>query len=185
MEKNKKEHCGDDGTTCFIGPGRLPKCDLRIETLGTLDEASAAIGVAKACVEPPIIKDKLTHIQRDLYRLMSEVATDPEVETGLKKIDRDALDWLDDEIEAMETQIKCPEGFIVPGDTIGGAHLDLARVTVRRAERCLVLLSTDGGVRNHWLLCYLNRLSTTLFVMELYLNYLSSEPGFTLARQDE
>jgi cob(I)alamin adenosyltransferase len=99
-------------------------------------------------------------------------------------MDQSSVQWLESEIEWMESHSECPAGFIIPGDTVQGAHLDMARVTVRRAERCLVHLATHGGVNNHFLLCYLNRLSTVLFVMELYLNSLSSKPGYTLARPD-
>ncbi len=69
---------GDDGTTGFLGEGRIPKYHLRIEALGTLDESNATLGLARASVHDPRSAPLMLYVQRDLYRLMAEVAAPPE-----------------------------------------------------------------------------------------------------------
>lgn len=179
-----KMHSGDDGKTNTLGEERLPKYDLRIETLGAIDEASSAIGLAKAQIENKEIRDTLTRIQRDLYHMMSEIASEDADNLGIQKVDQENIDWLETIITSLQAKIKDPRGFIIPGDSISGAGLDFARVTVRRAERRLTHLYADVGVENQANLGYINRLSTVLFIFELYEHNLNREPGYSMARDD-
>jgi cob(I)alamin adenosyltransferase len=161
---------GDDGTTGLLGEGRVPKYHDRMEALGALDEASAALGLARAqCAvtqTPPI----LLEAQRDLYKLMAEVAATPENAERFHFIDESRVAWVESQTDELSKSVEMPKEFILPGDTLGGAALSLARAIIRRAERRVVVLFDDGEVPNAHLQRYLNRLSSLCFVLELLEN---------------
>jgi len=158
---------GDDGTTSWLGKGRIKKFDLRLETLGTLDETSAFLGMARAQVKTEQIKDMILQIQRDLYAIMTEVAADPNVANHFRILQEDRVTWLEEQTEAITDEVRLPSDFVIPGDTVGGGALDVARTVIRRAERRVTELHHSGGIANPFLLSYLNRMSSLLFVMEL------------------
>jgi cob(I)alamin adenosyltransferase len=172
---------GDDGNTGLIGAGRFPKSHPRIETLGTLDEASAALGLARALSQDQRTKDILPDIQRDLYALMSEVAVTPENAERFQILKISRVQWLELQVDMLSKAVPLPAEFILPGDSLSGAALALARTIVRRAERRLSELIGDGEIDNPILLQYLNRLSSLCFVLELLENQ-SSGHGTTLAK---
>jgi cob(I)alamin adenosyltransferase len=158
---------GDDGTTGLLGPGRIAKSDLRIETIGAVDEASAALGLARSiCCSAEA--GLILQVQRDLYGLMAEVAATPENVDRFREINAERTAWLEEQTDRLTALVKLPAEFILPGDTPAGGALDLARAVVRRAERRLVDLVDRGDVLNPDLLRYLNRLSSFCFVLELY-----------------
>jgi cob(I)alamin adenosyltransferase len=161
---------GDDGTTGWLGEGRLPKHHPRIEALGTLDEASAALGLARALARDSGTGTTLIGIQRDLYAMMSEVAASPEQAGQFRKLDSSRVEWLESLAEALQARTGTPGGFILPGDSPGGAALSLARTIVRRAERRIAELLDRGELSNRVLLQYLNRLSSLCFALELLEN---------------
>ena len=163
---------GDDGTTGWLGKGRLPKNHDRIEALGSLDESSAALGLARSAVRGPQTAGLLVEAQRDLYLLMAEVSAGPE-DAERFRFPADRVAWLEQQIAILEKDVPAPEGFILPGDSPAGAALDLARTIVRRAERRVVMLVRQGHVTNPTILQYLNRLSSLLFVLELAENILA------------
>jgi cob(I)alamin adenosyltransferase len=160
---------GDTGLTGVLGPGRLPKEDPRIESLGAVDEATSALGLARAWCDDPFVYDILLHIQRDLYTLMAELATTTaRVDAIGMRITGDDVAWLEHTQEGLLVRVEIPPRFILPGDTRTGATLDFARATVRRAERAVSrLFHTDGtgGLASGEGLRYLNRLSDLLFVL--------------------
>ncbi len=160
---------GDDGTTGLLGKGRVSKNDARIETIGTLDESSAALGVARAAARDERCGPLLLRAQRDLYRLMAEVASSPE-NAGQFHFEEERVGWLEEQIEALGKTVEMPGEFIIPGDTPAGAALSVARAVVRRAERRLVELFDADTTANPALQRYLNRLSSLLFVLELIEN---------------
>lgn len=160
---------GDDGTTGLLGEGRVAKYDARIEALGTLDESTAALGVARASARDARSAPLLLEAQRDLYRLMAEAASTPENATRFH-FDAQRVDWLEEQIESLSQTVETPKEFIVPGDSAAGAALSLARAVVRRAERRVVELFDAGEIKNPDLQKYLNRLSSLLFVLELIEN---------------
>jgi cob(I)alamin adenosyltransferase len=160
---------GDDGTTGLLGEGRVAKYHARMEALGTLDESSAALGVARASTRDPRCAPLLLEAQRDLYRLMAEVAASPE-KAGQFRFDSGRVEWLEAQTDALSKTFDMPKDFIVPGDTASGAALSLARAVVRRAERRVVELFDTGEIRNPALQQFLNRLSSLLFVLELIEN---------------
>ncbi len=159
---------GDDGSTTFIGKGRLKKYDLRFETLGTLDETSAALGLARGLSAVPQIKDILLHIQRDLSGMMGEVASDLDQAERFRTIREEQVKWLEEQADAITAMVEAPRSFLMSGDTPGGGALDNARAISRRAERRTVEMTDKGLLKNPYINAYLNRLSSLLFVLELF-----------------
>jgi cob(I)alamin adenosyltransferase len=161
---------GDDGSTGWLGEGRVPKHHRRIAVCGDVDEASAALGVARALSRAAGVPDVLMMIQRDLYGLMAEVASPPGNAARFRTIDAGRVAWLEETIRNWEAQVSLPAGFILPGDTPNGAAAAVARTVVRRAERGVAELTHAGDLENAHLLRYLNRLSSLCFVLELLEN---------------
>ena len=160
---------GDDGTTGLLGEGRVPKFHLRIEALGTLDELNATLGLARASVHDPRTVQVLLESQRDLYRLMAEVAATPE-HANQFRFDESRVQWIEEQTDLLSKTVQMPNEFIIPGDSIGGASLSLARAVIRRAERRVAELLDAKEITNASLQQYLNRLSSLLFVLELIEN---------------
>ena len=158
---------GDDGTTGLLGEGRVPKYHVRMEAVGTLDEASATLGLARAQCTAPQTPRILLDAQRDLYKLMAEVAATPENAERFRGIDEDRVKWIEHETDELSKVVEMPHEFILPGDTASGAALSLARAVVRRAERRVVELLEGKEIANAELGRYLNRLSSLCFVLEL------------------
>ncbi len=161
---------GDDGTTGLLGEGRLPKYHPRIEAIGTLDETTAALGLARAHSHSPEVNEILIQTQRDLYNLMAEVAATPENAAKFRNIDSSNIDWLEKQTDLLNEKVDIPKEFILPGETKSGGALSLARTITRRAERRVAELFADGELENKELLRYLNRLSSLCFVLELVEN---------------
>lgn len=174
---------GDDGYTGLLGEGRVAKYDLIPETLGTLDEANAAIGLSRVHCISPESNPLLITIQRNLYGIMSEVAATPENTTLFHMVGKSHVDWLESQIAEFEKKVKIPNEFILPGDSQSGAALDLARTIVRRAERRMAELLHRGLISNLDLLRYLNRLSSLLFILELHENQTAGKKKPTLAKE--
>jgi cob(I)alamin adenosyltransferase len=174
---------GDDGTTGLLGAGRVPKYDLRIEPLGTLDEATAAVGLARSLTTDPLQQNDLLEIQRQLYKVMAEVAATPENAARFSTINPDSVRVLESQIVKLTETEEIPQEFILPGDTPAGAALSMARAVVRRAERRVVELADRGQIQNRVLIVYLNRLSTLLFVYEIKTVRAAGKSGLTLAKE--
>ena len=173
---------GDDGFTGMLGSERVSKSDARIETLGAVDEANAALGVARSLCRSPEAAACIVKIQRDLYGVMAEVASSPINVERFRTIGAERVNWLEEQTDSLSQVVNVPTEFIVPGDSPAGAALDLARAVVRRAERRLVGLSEAGLVFNPSLLMYLNRLSSFCFVLELREDQLAGSDQPTLAK---
>jgi cob(I)alamin adenosyltransferase len=169
-------HRGDDGTTGLLGGDRLPKSHPRIEALGTLDEASAALGMARALSQAPQTGPLLIEVQRDLYGMMAEVAATPENAGRFRTLTQPRLEWLDIQAATIASLAPAMQEFILPGASVPGAALSQARTVVRRAERRLAALLERGEITNHLLLQYLNRLSTLCFALELLENQQAGHP---------
>jgi cob(I)alamin adenosyltransferase len=174
---------GDDGTTGLLGEGRVPKQHPIPETVGTVDEATAALGMARAACQAEQSAEILLAVQRDLYHLMAELAATPENAPRFRQIDCGRVGWLEKQIDELEKVVEMPREFIVPGDSLSGAALALARTVVRRAERRVALLLHDGMAENVELLRYLNRLSSLCFVLELLENQAQGKRKSTLAKE--
>jgi cob(I)alamin adenosyltransferase len=161
---------GDDGTTGLLGEDRVSKDHPRIEALGALDEASAALGLARASCLAPQTPPILRKVQQDLYRLMAEVAATPENADKFQGIDAASVTWLEKQADAITRLVDLPKEFILPGDTPSGAALSLARAVIRRAERRVTELFKLEELGNPELLRYINRLSSLCFVLEVLEN---------------
>jgi len=161
---------GDNGRTGFLGEGRVPKYHLRMEALGAIDEATAALGLARSLSQAEQIAQLVIEVQRDLYNLMAEVAATPENAERFRTLGTARVQWLESQADAVSAVAPIPNEFILPGDTQAGAAFSMARTIVRRAERRVAELLDVGEIENPILLQYLNRLSSLCFVLELLEN---------------
>jgi cob(I)alamin adenosyltransferase len=172
---------GDDGFTGVLGRERVPKYALRPESYGTVDEVSAFLGLARAQAHDARVRGLLLTIQRDLYNLMADLATLPETTTRPPWLSVERLAWLEAQTDALGAEVELPKAFIVPGDSVGGATLEIARTVTRRAERVVARLSHEGELRDDTPLKYLNRLSSLLFVMARLEDRAAGVDEYTLA----
>jgi cob(I)alamin adenosyltransferase len=173
---------GDDGTTGLLGEGRVKKHHPRPEAFGAVDEAQAALGVARAVMQDRGAADVILKAQRDLYHVMAELAATKDAAPRFRAIDADSVRWLEEQTDAYGAKIDLPREFVVPGDSPSGAALDLARTVIRRAERRVVKLDDDGQIDNPHLMRYLNRLSSLAFVLARHEDALSGKSAVTLAK---
>jgi cob(I)alamin adenosyltransferase len=172
---------GDTGYTGLLGKKRVPKYDPRPDTFGTVDEATSALGLARATTQDETAREVILHMQRDLYVLMAELATLPENQDAIgMAITSDNVRWLEETEERLKSAVEIPNKFVIPGDSVDGAALDLARTIIRRAERMTVRLLHDGVITNGEDIRYLNRLSDVVFILARYLE--AKQGGSTLAR---
>lgn len=159
---------GDNGTTGLLGEGRVSKSHPRIQAVGSVDEASAALGLARAQTNNPDLNQLVKNIQEALYQIMTLlvlVKPNPEKFPDLQK---SQVLWLEEKIEQYGGMTEPPTGFILPGETVPSAAFGLARTIVRRAERRVIILHEDGNLESETILPYLNRLSSLCFILELY-----------------
>jgi cob(I)alamin adenosyltransferase len=181
-EKNARvtTRTGDDGYTGLLGDARVPKWDPRMEALGAIDEATSALGLARAQATEPEVREVILALQRDLYLLMGELATPPEnyEQVGLR-ITADHLATIDGQLEAFKARVQIGNQFIIPGATVAGAALDLARTIVRRGERAVARLLHEGTIGNRDTLRFLNRASDLLFVLARFEEHGQSDPTKT------
>jgi len=173
---------GDDGYTGVLGEGRLPKNHPRVEAIGTVDEASAALGMARSLCLLEQTGQLLLAAQRDLYGLMAEVAALPENAARFRTINADRVNWLEQQIEQISRTVDLPREFTIPGNSPAGAALSLARTIVRRAERRLVELFHLSEIKNNELIRYVNRLSSLCYVLEASENAAAGK-GQSLAKK--
>ncbi len=160
---------GDDGTTIALGKGRLPKNHPRIQAVGAVDEATAALSMARAQSGSPEISELVRSVQLDLYQLMTLLVLDKPNPEKFPDLEPDRVIWLEDQIEHFSSSEGAPGEFILPGDSVPSAAFSLARTSVRRAERQVVELSRSETLHSNNTLPYLNRLSSLCYVLELYL----------------
>jgi cob(I)alamin adenosyltransferase len=173
---------GDDGYTALLGGERVAKYAPRPEAYGTVDEVSSALGLARATVRAERSREILLQVQRHLYRIMTELAATPEAATRFDRTSADDVAQLERVTDELGAELELPKDFIVPGDTLTGAALDLARTITRRAERCVARLTHEDDVGNVEVLRYLNRLSSLLFVLARYEDALAGVRHLTLAK---
>jgi cob(I)alamin adenosyltransferase len=175
---------GDEGYTDLLGAERVPKYAPQPEAYGTIDELSSALGLARATVGGPRSGEILLGIQRHLYHVMTELAATPETASRFRQTTPDDVSQLERLIDELGAEVVLPKEFIVPGDTLASAALDLARSVARRAERVVARLAHQGQFGNTEVLRYLNRLSSLLFVLARYEEAAAGVGRATLAKQD-
>jgi cob(I)alamin adenosyltransferase len=159
---------GDDGYTKLLGADRVPKYAPRPSAYGTIDELSSTLGLARATVHTEQSSEILLNIQRRLYQMMTELAATPDAAARFRQTTPDDVAQLENRIDQLGSDIELPNGFIIPGDTLAGAALDVSRAVTRRAERIVARLIHQGEFGNIEVLRYLNRLSSLLFVLARY-----------------
>ena len=155
---------GDQGTTDLLG-GRVGKDDPRIAALGALDEATSAIGFGRALAAGERTREVLIEAQRDLYKIMAELAFTDALRPDAYTLAEERVRWLEEAVDGVTAEVRLPPAFVLPGESVAGAALDVARAVARRAEREAVALTRAGHLANPQVLRYLNRLSSLLFVL--------------------
>ena len=161
---------GDKGETALGDGTRLPKHALRIAAYGTVDEANAAIGIARLHTKGDV-DAMLARIQNDLFDLGADLCV-PETakrSEGRLRISDAQVERLEREIDAMNEQLAPLTSFVLPGGTEAAAYLHLARTIVRRAERLITELAAEEAL-NPAAIKYVNRASDHLFVASRVLN---------------
>ncbi len=157
---------GDDGTTGLFFGGRVAKDSPQPVAYGTVDEAQACFGLARAEAEPEGELDQiLIGIGRDLYVAMAELATLPEnrskLTAGQTLVTKEMVDALETTIDEISTRFEMPTEFVVPGGNRIAAALDVARTVTRRAERVSLVAAVEGSQ----VVPYLNRLSDLAWML--------------------
>ena len=176
---------GDDGLTGILSKERVPKYHPIPDTVGTIDEATAALGLARATCQAVRTADILLKVQRDLYLLMSEISASPDHAGKFRQIDAKKVSWLEGTTDQLSGLVEFPKEFIIPGDTQAGASLSLARTIVRRAERLVARLQHEELIENDEILRYMNRLSSLCFILELFENQEAGKKTPTLAKDTD
>jgi len=160
---------GDHGATALLYNRRLSKSHPRIEACGEIDELNAAIGLARATVEPEVVRERLLGVQKDLVALMGELATAVEdlpryAKDGFPAVSALMSAKLEQFITELEANNITFQGWAMPGANLCSATLDLARTVCRRAERRVCALHETGHLQNPQIIIYLNRLSDLLWL---------------------
>jgi cob(I)alamin adenosyltransferase len=171
---------GDDGTTALGTGERRKKYDLRIAAYGTLDEANAAIGIARLHTAPQVAPDlapldaALARVQNDLFDAGADLCTPGKgrgPDGARLTVTETQVSWLEGEIDRFNAELAPLRSFILSGGSPAAAHLHLARTICRRGERLIAELKDrpDESVGDE-VLKYVNRLSDFLFVAARYAN---------------
>ena len=168
---------GDSGETSLFDQTRVLKSDPRVDAYGEVDELNACLGLARAAGVDADVADEIQILQKDLFALGARLA-DPSARIAArvtKAAITDAhIERLERSIDRLESELPPLQRFILPGGSLPGAALHLARTVCRRAERRVVALGAGEGDR--LVLVYLNRLSDLLFVMARAVNHRSRAP---------
>ncbi|MBK9254498.1 MAG: cob(I)yrinic acid a,c-diamide adenosyltransferase [Saprospiraceae bacterium] len=155
---------GDKGQTSLFGGKRLDKDDIRIEAYGTVDELNSNIGFLNACFEDSVQNSLLVEIQKRLFTVGSNLASDPDKEMITPDLKEEDIQKLELAMDEMNHVLPGLRFFILPGgdQAVGSAHI--CRTVCRRAERRVITLSRMSEVDDK-IIIYLNRLSDYLFVL--------------------
>jgi cob(I)alamin adenosyltransferase len=167
---------GDEGTTGLLfGGNRISKDDVRTEAYGTVDEATAALGMARAELIGltgagiAALDETILSIQRDLFVVGAELATNPDawnrLEEGRTKVSPKMLARINALLATTEAAIVFPKDFVIPGSSKASSAIELARTIIRRAERWCVTLGREGLLPGEHLLAYMNRLADLLWLL--------------------
>lgn len=163
---------GDDGSTGLLFGGRVSKADPLVDTLGSLDEAVAALGLARASTADSAPATIVLQAQRGLFVVAADLAANPHgrdrLVPGVSLVTAAMVADVEELIDGLVAAQPLRPVFVVPGATVSSAALDVARTVVRRAERRLVAYRQNGRAEqagNPHVLNYLNRVSDLLYVL--------------------
>ena len=176
---------GDDGTTGLLYGGRVSKTSARPSAYGTVDEAQAALGVARAgCERGSELDTTLVALERDLWVLMAEMSTAPgnrhKLTPEKNMVTADMVTALEALIDDFTARFEQPKVFVVPGEDLVAAQLDVARTVVRRAERDAIGIEDDDPEAQ--VVPYLNRLSDLCWTLARFRE--AQTVGGSLASKD-
>ncbi len=162
---------GDDGTTSLWYGGRVPKHHGRTDAYGTLDEAGSHLGVARALCGPEQeeLAAAILRLQDDIFVAGAELATAPEaaarLEDGVSRVTEEMVAELERLIDRYMAEVELPPKFVIPGGNQLSAQLDVARTTIRRAERRVSELNEAGEIASETVIHFLNRASDLAYAM--------------------
>jgi cob(I)alamin adenosyltransferase len=160
---------GDDGTTGLLYGTRVSKADPATDAYGATDEAVAAMGLARAFLGDSPLSPEILRLQKELFVVGADLATNPEerqkLEPEVSLVTAGMVERLETLIDELVEANPLPTEFIVPGANPASAALDVARTTIRRAERRTVEMRRSGSQVNPEVLRYLNRIADLLFVL--------------------
>jgi len=168
---------GDEGETSLMYGRRLPKNNPRSDAYGSVDELSAALGLARASCGDKFVREQILAIQKDLINLMGELSTLPEdrqryAKDGFQIVDGKMVDRVGAVIINLERDKSLfPKDWVIPGGNSVSAALDLARTICRRSERCVAGINDP----NPEILRYLNRLSDLCWILARYIERKATE----------
>ncbi len=157
---------GDKGKTSLYDTKNVYKDDIRVEAYGTIDELNSALGIAKHYIEDEKIQDLIHGIQRKLFDVGAELATE-DTSILITHIEEADVEFLENTIDYYLQYFDTPDYFIIPGDNLASAYLHLARTVCRRAERHIVTLIHTEPI-NDQVLIYVNRLSDLIYTLSRY-----------------
>jgi cob(I)alamin adenosyltransferase len=163
---------GDDGTTGLLYGGRIGKDDPRTDAYGAVDESVASLGVARAALSDAGLSelaDLVLRYQRELFVVGAELATNPtavdRLQDGVTRVTEQMLNDVEADLARWEAKVEMPREFVVPGETAASAALEVARTTIRRAERRIVALERTVEIESPWVVPYINRLADLTWVL--------------------
>lgn len=162
---------GDDGSTSLWYGGRVPKHHGRTEAYGALDEACSELGVARALcgADQAGLATDILRLQDDLFVAGAELATAPEaserLEDGVSRTTEEMVSALEERIDHYMGLVELPPQFVIPGGTQLSAQLDVARTTIRRAERHISALKEKGELAGETVIHFVNRASDLAYAM--------------------
>lgn len=162
---------GDDGTTSLWYGGRVPKHHGRTEAYGALDEACSQLGLARAFCDPgeTELAADILRLQDDIFVAGAELATAPEaserLEDGVSRTTEEMVADLEEAIDRYMKRVELPPQFVIPGGNRLSAQLDVARTTIRRAERRISELNEDGELASETVIHFVNRASDLAYAM--------------------
>ena len=163
---------GDEGETSLLYGGRVSKANIHCEAYGATDETASAMGLARALSEDERVRKTLLELEREMFTVGAELATVPERYDTFKQhfspLSEAMTARLEGLIDDLQGEVTLPRAFIMPGASPASAAMDMARTSVRRAEREAVRLRDAGGLVNVEILKYLNRVSDLLFILARY-----------------
>ncbi len=152
---------GDKGTTSLIGGAQVPKDHPRVEAYGTLDELTAQLGLLAISMEKNAQRDTIEQIENNLLAIASALANPANNSPVIKT---ESIKAIEQEIDAIESQLHPLRCFILPSDIYASAQANLCRTICRRAERRIVALSHNNNIHPE-ILTYINRISDYLFTL--------------------
>ena len=163
---------GDSGETSLLYGGRISKNSPNTEAYGITDEAVSVMGLARAFTSDERVNDMLRQLQRELFTIAAELATDPGkyelFQQHFAPVTAEMVTSLEEAIDSLEEEFEMPKVFILPGGSQASAAIDLARCVIRTAERRVVAMAEQDMLTNSLIMTYLNRLGDLLFVLARY-----------------